>query len=155
MMLLCRWQEKIMPSFLISTSSVSSQSDLQAFLQLLNWVWLCPHMIVIALCLWLGVPLFLCTCLSVIDYFGDHLLGCSYGPLRIHHHDALVTAAHHALLQDHPSVLREHVNCFFLLVPSLGHLSSWLSCLLWLLCQIHNWPCFFIFSVATQARAWR
>jgi len=37
-----------------------------------------PHDFIIALRLWLGVPLFplltLCTCLSVI---GDHLLGCS------------------------------------------------------------------------------
>ena len=45
--------------------------------------------------------------LSVIDQFGDHLLGCSHGPLRIQRHDALVSIVHHALLQDHPGVLRE------------------------------------------------
>ena len=43
-----------------------------------------PHEFVIAVSLWLGVPLFpllpLCTCLSVIDQFGDHLLGYSHGP---------------------------------------------------------------------------
>ena len=59
----------------------------------------------------LGIPLFpslpLCTCLSVIDQFGDHLLGCSHGPLRIQRHNALVSVVHHALLQDHPGVLRE------------------------------------------------
>ena len=70
-----------------------------------------PHEFVIAVRLWLGVPLFpllpLCTCLSVIDQFGDHLLGCSHGPLCIQRHDALVSIVHHALLQDHPGVLRE------------------------------------------------
>ena len=70
-----------------------------------------PHEFVIAVHLWLGVPLFpllpLCTCLSVIDQFGDHLLGCSHGPLRIQRHDALVSIVHHALLQDYPGVLRE------------------------------------------------
>ena len=43
----------------------------------------------------------------LIDQFGDHLLGCSHGPLRIQCHDALVTVVHHALLRDHPGVLRE------------------------------------------------
>ena len=59
----------------------------------------------------MGIPLFplspLCTCLSVIDQFSDHLLGCSHGPLHIQRHDALVTVVHHALLQDHPGVLRQ------------------------------------------------
>ena len=54
---------------------------------------------------WLGVSLFpsspLCTCLSSIDCFGDHLLGCSHGPMKICRHDALVSILHHALLQDH------------------------------------------------------
>ena len=49
---------------------------------------------VIGLRLWLGVTLFplspLCTCLSSIDSFGDHLLGCSHGPMRIRRHDTLV-----------------------------------------------------------------
>jgi len=45
--------------------------------------------------------------LSIIDQFYDHLLGCSLGPLLIQHHDAFVNIAHHALLQDHPGVLRE------------------------------------------------
>ena len=49
----------------------------------------------------------LCICLSVIDQFSDYLLGCSRGPLRIQHHDALVNIVHYALLQDHPGVLYE------------------------------------------------
>ena len=64
-----------------------------------------------ALRLWLGIPLFpfspLCTCFSVIDQFGDHLLHRSHGPLHIQRHDALVSVVHHALLQDHSSVLGE------------------------------------------------
>jgi len=75
-----------------------------------------PHDFIIALRLWLGVPLFpllpLYTCFSVIDQFGDHLLGCSRGPLRIQRHDALVNIVHHALLQDHPGVLREQNIAF-------------------------------------------
>jgi len=71
---------------------------------------------VVGLCLWLGVSLFLssplCTCLSSIDYFGDHLLGCPHSPMRIRHHDALVSILHHALLQDHPGALKEQHASF-------------------------------------------
>ena len=71
---------------------------------------------VVGLGLWLGVSLFppspLCTCLFSIDYFGDHLLGCSHGPMRIHRHDALVSILHHALLQDHPGALKEQHASF-------------------------------------------
>ena len=53
-----------------------------------------------ALRVWLGILLFpllpLWTCLAVTDQFGDHLLGCSHGPLRIQCHDALVTVVYHA-----------------------------------------------------------
>ena len=49
---------------------------------------------VVGLRLWLGIPLFplspLCVCLTSIDQFGDHLLECSHGPMRIRRHDALV-----------------------------------------------------------------
>jgi len=42
---------------------------------------------VIGLHIWLRVSLFplspLCTCFSTIDNFGDHLLSCSQGPMRI------------------------------------------------------------------------
>ena len=61
--------------------------------------------------LWLGVALFpyspLCTCLSPIDCFGDHLLGCSHGPMRICCHDSLFDILYNALSQDHPGVLKE------------------------------------------------
>ena len=71
---------------------------------------------VVGLCLWLGVSLFpsspLCKCLSSIDCFGDHLLGCSHGPMGIRHHDALVSILHHALLQDHPGTLKEQRASF-------------------------------------------
>ena len=71
---------------------------------------------IVGLCLWLGVSLLpispLCTCLSSIDCFGDHLLGCSHGPMRICCHDALVNILHHALLQDHPGVVKEQCASF-------------------------------------------
>jgi len=70
----------------------------------------------VGLHLWLGVSLFppspLCTCLSSIDCFGDHLLGCSQGPMRIRRHNALVSILHHALLQDHPGALKEQLASF-------------------------------------------
>jgi len=66
---------------------------------------------VVGLRLWLGIPLFpippLCVCLAPIDCFGDHLLECSHGPMRIRRHDALVDIVHHALSQSHPGVLKE------------------------------------------------
>ena len=34
--------------------------------------------------------------------FGEHLLGCSHDPMRIHHHDTLVISP----FQDHPGVLK-------------------------------------------------
>ena len=95
----------------LSHSSGTSSGWLKALPQPALGLAFSPHNFIIALRLWLGVPLFptspLCTCLSVIDQFGDHLLGCSHGPLRIQRHNALVSIVHHALLQDHPGVLRE------------------------------------------------
>ena len=95
----------------VSHSSGTSSGWLKAIPQPSLGLALSSHDFGIALRIWLGVPLFplspLCTCLSVIDQFGDHFLGCSHGPLRIQCHDALVTVVHHVLLQDHPGVLRE------------------------------------------------
>ena len=66
---------------------------------------------VVGLHLWLRIPLFplfpLCVCLTSIDQFGDHLLECSHGPMRIHRHDALVGIVCHALSQSHSGVLKE------------------------------------------------
>ena len=90
----------------LSHSSGTSNGWLKALPQPALGLAIPPHDFTIALRLWLGIPLFpslpLCTCLSVIDQFGDHLLGCSHGPLRIQRHNALVSIVHHALLQDHP-----------------------------------------------------
>ena len=48
-----------------------------------------PAEFVVALRLWLGIPVFsdadspLCVCGQMVDHFGDHLIGCGHGPLRI------------------------------------------------------------------------
>ena len=61
----------------------------------------------------LGVPLFSaispvrCPCGSVVDQFGDHLLGCGHGPMRIRRHDALCDVIYHALLQDNTGCRKE------------------------------------------------
>ena len=59
--------------------------------------------------MFLYFPLHSCvaTCSSSIDSYGDHLLGCSYGPLCIHRHDALTCILFHSMLLDNPGVLRE------------------------------------------------
>ena len=47
-----------------------------------------------------------------VNCFGDHLLECSHGPMRIRCHDALVDIACHALSQSYPGVLKEQrVSC--------------------------------------------
>ena len=61
----------------------------------------------------LGVPLFSatspvrCPCGSVVDQFGNHLLGCGHGPMRIRSHDVLCDVIYHALLQDNTGCLKE------------------------------------------------
>ena len=66
------------------------------------------HEFVLAVRLWLGIPVFSsyirCPCRQIIDPMGDHLLGCGHGPLRIRRHDALRHVLYHALLIDHPGV---------------------------------------------------
>jgi len=66
---------------------------------------------VVALHLWLGIPLFplspLCLCVTSIDQFGDHPLESTHGPMRIRCHDALVDIVFHALSQSHPGVLKK------------------------------------------------
>ena len=47
-----------------------------------------------------------CSCGSVVDQFGDHLLDCGHGPLRIRQHDALCDIVFHALLQDNSGCKR-------------------------------------------------
>ena len=66
-----------------------------------------------ALRLWLGIPVFsgadptLCNCHQLIDRFGDHLIGCSHGPLRIRRHNSLCDIIYYALLEDSADVRRE------------------------------------------------
>ena len=69
---------------------------------------------------WLGIPLFpasvRCSCGTVTDCFGDHILGCGNDPLRIRRHDAICDAIWHALLQDHIGCKKEQrcstdLNC--------------------------------------------
>ena len=62
---------------------------------------------------WLGIPVFAstdsirCSCGNVVDRFGDHLLGCGHGPMRIRRHDALCDIVFHALLQGNSGCKRE------------------------------------------------
>lgn len=68
---------------------------------------------IVAVKIWLGVAVFptdpplRCACNLMIDPFGDHLLGCGHGPLRIRRHNSLRDVIWHALLQDDASVRRE------------------------------------------------
>ena len=67
---------------------------------------------VIALRLWLGISVFppfssSCPCGSIIDSYGDHVLGCGSGNLRIERHDALCDIVFHTLLEDHSGTRRE------------------------------------------------
>ena len=72
-----------------------------------------------ALRLRLGCPIFPSSpssirypCGQIIDVYGDHVLGCGFGPLRIKRHDALCEVIFHNLLIDSPGVLREQ-HCSF------------------------------------------
>ena len=75
---------------------------------------------IVGLRLWLGFPFFplspLCMCLAPIDQFGDHLLECFHGPMRIRSHDALVEIICEALSQNHPGVLKEQCVSVTILV---------------------------------------
>ena len=62
---------------------------------------------------WLGIPVFAttdsirCSCGTVVDCFGDHLLSYGHGPIRICQHDALCDFVYRALLQDNSGCKRE------------------------------------------------
>ena len=64
----------------------------------------------------IGVPVFSgslrCSCGTVIDDFGDHILGCGSGPMRIRRHDVICDVIWHALLQDHSGCKKEQ-QCGF------------------------------------------
>ena len=69
-----------------------------------------PAEFVVALHLWLGIPVFsemdpsACSCHQLVDCFGDHIIGCSHGPLRIRRHNALCDIIYFALLEDSADV---------------------------------------------------
>ena len=69
-----------------------------------------PAEFVVALCLWLGIPVFsemdpsACSCHQLVDHFCDHIIGCSHGPLRIRRHNALCDIIYFALLEDSADV---------------------------------------------------
>ena len=48
-----------------------------------------------------------CPCGSIIDSYGDHVLGCGSGNLWIKRHDALCNIVFHTLLEDHSGTRRE------------------------------------------------
>ena len=54
-----------------------------------------PAEFVVALCLWLRIPvlsgtsLSFCSCHQLVDCFGEYIIGCGHGPLRIRHHNTL------------------------------------------------------------------
>ncbi len=49
----------------------------------------------------------LCSCGQHIDTFGDHLLGCAFGPERTRRHNALAEVIFQALLVENRDVMRE------------------------------------------------
>ena len=68
-----------------------------------------PAECVLALCLWLGKPVFLeaapfYSCHQLIDHFRDHLIECSHGLLRIRCHNAVGDPICFALLEDNSEV---------------------------------------------------
>ena len=65
------------------------------------------HEFMIAVKLWLGIPLFpdfpkaiCCMYGHAIDSFEDHLLGCRHASLQSRHHNALRDIIYHTLLVD-------------------------------------------------------
>ena len=72
------------------------------------------HEFIIAIRIWLGIPLFTdssdslsCVCGSIIDPHGDHLLGCGYDSALNRHHNALCDTIWHALLIHNKAAKRE------------------------------------------------
>ena len=60
------------------------------------WLLHVPTRVLLAMKLWLGIPLFddtpsgvRCSCGHIMDVFGDHLLGCGHDGMRTRCHIAL------------------------------------------------------------------
>ena len=62
----------------------------------------------------------------MIDGFGDHILGCGDGPLRIRRHDAICGVIWHALVQNNSGCKR---GCFYFDVSVHHPLQDSLLCL--------------------------
>ena len=72
-----------------------------------------PAEFVVALWLWLGIPVFadadspLCVCGQLVNHFGDHLIRCGHGSLRIRQHNVLCDLIYYVLLEDNLDVQKE------------------------------------------------
>ena len=77
------------------------------------WLAIPPAEFVVALRLWLGIPVFsdadspLCVCEQMVDHFGDNLIGCGHGPLCIKQQNVLCDLIYYALLEDNSDVRKE------------------------------------------------
>ena len=96
-----------MPRHSLGAVLISSQCKLEIAVGLAKL----PHEHVLAPRLWLGITTFRpppgalrCVCGVQLDPFGDHLLGCGHGVLRIQRHNALRDIVYHALRMDNPGV---------------------------------------------------
>ena len=66
-----------------------------------------PQEFMVALRMWLGIPVFpsppssvRCPCGTVIHPHGDHVLGCGHGSLRNNRHDTLCDVIFNTVLVD-------------------------------------------------------
>ena len=73
-----------------------------------------PQEFMVALRMWLGIPVFpappssvRCPCGTVIDPHGDHVLGCGHGSLRNKRHDALCDVIFNSVLVDNHDCKKE------------------------------------------------
>ncbi|XP_062502891.1 uncharacterized protein LOC134179892 [Corticium candelabrum] len=73
-----------------------------------------PQEFMVALCMWLGIPVFAsppssvrCPCGTVIDPHGDHVLGCGHGSLRNKRHDTLCDVIFNTVLVDNRDCKKE------------------------------------------------
>ncbi len=97
--------------------TLAEENHTSAWLKAIPWESLGLSMsgpiFIVAVKIWLGMAMFSmnpsprCACNNVIDPYGDHLVGCAHGPLRIARHNGLRDVIWHALLQDDSNTRRE------------------------------------------------
>ena len=87
-----------------------------------------------------------CSCGTVIDDYGDHILGCDSIPMRIYQHNSLREVIWHVLLQDHSGCRRENIVvliwtilglCFILIFSLVSQLTLMFLCII-----LYRIPCF-------------